>query len=497
MFKRSVSKKPLRASGSPAAASAGRRILPIAQARVSVALPGLRLPERGQKILVAVSGGLDSMVLLHALNSLAFERRWNLAVAHFNHRLRGPSSDADEAFVAEAARAMKLPFFAAGKAVREIAARKKVSIEMAARQLRHEFLARTARERSIKTIALAHHAGDQVELFFLRLLRGAGSGGLAGMQWRSPSPADERTSLVRPLLSVSRAALEHFAAENAIRYREDATNRVRYFLRNRIRHGLLPLLRQNYQPGLNRTILRCMDIAGAESNLIDALARAWLGRQPFWRRAKRKTSAWPPIASAVFEQLPLAVQRRVMTAQIIELAIAPDFELVESLRLSPRKPVSVSPGLCLFRDEAGKVSRRQVETAAFDEHRRTVHLKTSARTIFDGVELKWKFGLRQKYIHQRPKPAGGAEFFDADKIGKDIVLRHWRAGDRFQPIGLNRAVKLQDLFINAKVPRERRHKLIVAETDGGIFWIEGLRISDVFKLAARTKRALLWKWRRL
>ena len=236
--------------------------------RGSIVLPGLRLPERGLKILVAVSGGLDSMALLHALNSLAGVRRWKLAVAHFNHRLRGRASDADEAIVAKTAAAMKLPFYVGAAAVQVVAAKEKVSIEMAARSLRHDFLARTAREHGINSIGLAHHADDQVELFFLRLLRGAGGSGLGGMQWRSPSPSDGRISLVRPLLDVPRGVLEDFVRENRIRYREDATNRVHDFLRNRIRHELLPLLRRNYQPGLSKTILRSMEIAGAESDLI-------------------------------------------------------------------------------------------------------------------------------------------------------------------------------------------------------------------------------------
>ena len=174
-------------------------------------------------------------------------------MAHFNHRLRGRASDADEAFVCKTAEAMKLPFIMAGADVKKFARESKLSIEMAARKLRHEFFAKAAHSHKIKTIALAHHADDQVELFFLRLLRGAGGSGLAGMKWRSPSPADKTISLVRPLLDFSKAELEQYARENKIRYREDATNLSPDFLRNRIRHELLPLLRRHYQPALNKT----------------------------------------------------------------------------------------------------------------------------------------------------------------------------------------------------------------------------------------------------
>jgi tRNA(Ile)-lysidine synthase len=133
-------------------------------------LPGLRLPERGQKIVVGVSGGLDSMVLLHTLNALAGFHRWKLSVAHFNHCLRGRDSDEDQAFVERTATMMKLPFFQGKADVRSFSEQENLSIEMAARRLRHEFFAHTARLHGVSTVALAHHADDQVELFFLRLL---------------------------------------------------------------------------------------------------------------------------------------------------------------------------------------------------------------------------------------------------------------------------------------------------------------------------------------
>ena len=137
---------------------------------------------RGQKILVAVSGGADSLALLYVLNSLAQKNRWQISVAHFNHQLRGRASDADEKLVRQTAKKMSLSFYAGRADVKKFATQSKISVEMAARKLRHNFLARVAREQKISTIAFAHHADDQVELFFLRLLRGAGGEGLAGMK---------------------------------------------------------------------------------------------------------------------------------------------------------------------------------------------------------------------------------------------------------------------------------------------------------------------------
>ena len=157
---------------------------------------------RDQKILVAVSGGADSLVLLQSLASLAAKFRWKLSVAHFNHQLRGRASDADEQLVRQSAAALKLPVVVGRADVKAFAKESKFSIEMAARKLRHEFFARVAKSQKISVVALAHHADDQVELFFLRVLRGAGGEGLTGMKWRSPSPADKSITLVRPLLAL-------------------------------------------------------------------------------------------------------------------------------------------------------------------------------------------------------------------------------------------------------------------------------------------------------
>jgi tRNA(Ile)-lysidine synthase len=459
--------------------------------RVEQNIQNRKLLKRGKAILVAVSSGLDSKTLLHVLHALSARYRWKLTIAHFNHQLRGRSSNADEQLVRKTAMALKLPVVVGRANVRKFAKKSGLSIEMAARKLRHDFFARMAKERKIRVIALAHHADDQVELFFLRVLRGAGGEGLAGMKWRSPSPVDSKIMLVRPLLDATKAELRGFARESKICFREDATNASLNLPRNRIRNELLPLLLRHYQPALTKTVLRLMEIVGAESDLAGEAARQWLketGREGPLGRPRRGVPT--------FEKLPIAVQRRALQLQLAELGVSVDFDLVERLRQSADLPVSVSSKFSVLRDVTGKVILRSRQPAEFSSNELAVNLAGRAGEVaFDGMRIRWYLDTGRRF--SLPGGQKAREFFDADKIGNEITLRHWRAGDRFQPIGFKSAAKLQDLFTNVKISRARRHSLIVAETAGGeIFWVEDLRMAENFKLTPRTRRRFVWRWHR-
>ncbi len=423
------------------------------------------------------------MVLLDLLVRLSRKHCWRIVVAHFNHQLRGRSSDADERLVRMTAKKFGLPFAAGRADVGKYAGAHKLSLEMAARKLRHEFFARTAARRKIQTIALAHHADDQVELFFLRLLRGAGGEGLGGMKWQSVSPADIKILLARPLLDQPKTALQDYAKQERVPFREDATNAQLDFQRNRIRHQLLPMLAKDYQPALARVILRQMEIIGTEAAFVNEAAQDWLER-------KRRPQ---------FNSLPLALQRRCLHLQLLRQGMMVNFDLIEQIRETANRPVAVREGISVCRDDDGSVHVRQFKETSFKNGQIEANLSGGAgEIVFEGVRVEWDAKRAVSGIFRAPKPVVGCESFDADKLGESVILRHWRPGDRFQPLGMGSAVKLQDLFMNRKVPRAERHQLLVGATAAGeLFWVEGLRLAERFKLDKNTIRLLKWRWQRL
>ncbi|MEE2947612.1 MAG: tRNA lysidine(34) synthetase TilS [Verrucomicrobiota bacterium] len=426
-------------------------------------------------IIVAVSGGIDSMALLHLLATPALGLQDRIVVAHFDHQLRGTESDADAALVAQAAERLGLPFESESGDTRQLAAEMGDGVEAAARQMRHGFFARLAK-RLDAVIALAHHAGDQVETFFLRLLRGAGDRGLSGMKVVAPSPAASGVTLVRPLLCIRRDEIAEFAAAEGIAYRDDATNTDTRFLRNRIRYELLPRLAEQFGASVSRQVLKAMQLAGDAADCIDHLAADWSGEPPF-------------------EQLPVAVQRQVVQRQLFALGDEPSFDLVEALRLESGRVIEIASGRRLQRNADGQLEPAAVEPE-FLLAQRDVSLEGQAGEIeFGGLKIRWERLMGGLAKWHDLGQAVNREIFDAESLGQAITLRHWRPGDRYQPIGQAGTAKLQDLFVNQKIPKAKRRQLIVAEaTNGRLFWVQKLRIADGVKVTQSTRELLLFSW---
>jgi tRNA(Ile)-lysidine synthase len=306
--------------------------------------------------------------------------------------------------------------------------------------------------------------------------------------------------LTRPLLDRSKGELLRFAQARGIIFREDATNASLDMQRNRIRKELLPLLRANYQTAIDKTIGRAVEILTDEADVLSELAEMWL-KDSRARLTRRRKSMLPKVGGwlQMFETMPVGLQRRCIRLQLVKMGIAPEFELVEFLRRSTGERIMVGKeGLpvSVSRDTCGllKTHRAKVERRGFKSGCATATLKERGSVLFGDLEVSWVIGPAKR---RRDWKARNYEVFDADLVGEAVCLRHWQAGDRFQPIGMRNRVKLQDFFTNEKVPAEERRRLVLGTTSSGeIFWVEKMRISDRFKLTERTIRCLHWYWKR-
>lgn len=418
---------------------------------------------RGSALVVGVSGGLDSMVLLHALARIAPRLGIHIEVAHCHHGLRGREADRDEKLVRETATRLGVGFQSAKVDVRGAAESSGESVEMAARRLRHRFLAQTAVGLGTPWVVLAHHADDQAELVLLRLFRGAGSDGLSGMTWTSPSPADDRVRLVRPLLGHSRADLERVAAGNGIRFRNDRSNRDTRILRNRIRLRILPFLCRELTPALPRILNRVAEIASAEAEYLESEAARWRREGP----------------ESGFADLPLALQRTVVRQRLLELGQVPDFEGVETLREALSKPTPPS---------LPKASKAPLPHA-FPRPEIPVGFGRSGSVAWRNGVFRWKI------TRTPPGPREPGECLDADRVGRRAVLRVRRKGDIYRPLGMPQTARLKGLLINHKIPREvRDSRLVVEIPDGRIAWVEGLPPGEDFRRHPGTRRWIRFWW---
>ena len=468
--------------------------MPLAD-RVAAEVEARALIPPGGRVVAAVSGGGDSVALLHLLSELAGRGVVDLAgVAHVNHRLRGSESDEDERFCRGLARRFGVPCLVESAAVADAARSRRISVEHAGHELRHAFFGRAARELDAGRVALGHTLDDQAETVLLRLIRGAGPAGLSGMRPRTGL-------LVRPLLAVARAELRRYLADRGIPFREDASNADLRVPRNRVRHELLPHLR-TYSPRIAEALARHADIAQADE--------AWLSRRANEAAADlvSRNRGAVELDAAGLTALPPALARRVVREALA--GVAPrgreiGFDAIERVRRAaagggpradlPGCRVERAAGLVRLLPRRGRGGPVPPPPPGF-AHRLEIPGEVAVPEA--GVLVRAEVaGRGAAGVPRVRRPADGdpAAAVAAVPAARPLVVRSWRFGDRYRPPGLGgRGRKLQDLFVDRKVPRAERTRVpIVADAEGRVIWVIGFGVSHDFRASEGNESVLILK----
>jgi tRNA(Ile)-lysidine synthase len=436
--------------------------------------------DKESTVLLAVSGGVDSIVLLDAMRILAEKYDFYIVVAHYNHNLRGKSADSDEAFTGGIARKYDLEFSSAKGNVKKYAMKKSISLEHAARVLRYQFLERTARNFHCEYIATAHTSDDSAETFLLNLIRGSGLTGLSGIQ--SKRPLGKNVILVRPLIDFRKDELIAYAQRRKLEWHEDESNYMLNYTRNRIRHELLPMLRQ-FNPSISDVINRSAELFQGADEFISNHIKIAIENVVFDKKPDRIS-----LKISLLETFNVFLQ-----GELIKLALDKHFQ-VPGASLS-----MVDRIINLMNSETGTIFEINNELIAFKDRdtiiisRKSIFTEINASVIRTGI---FKFGDYTLKLEEVPKSNvnisddKNIEYFDLELVPAILSVRNWKDGDAFIPLGMIGTMKVSDFLTNVKVSLVDKPDVLVLSSKSEILWVIGQRINDRFKVTDSTQKFL-------
>ena len=443
-----------------------------------------------EPLVIGVSGGPDSVCLLHILAGLKRTLGMKLHIAHLNHLLRGAESDADAEYVSQIAHDLGIPATIEKRDVTAYQREHRLSLEEAARQVRYAFFSRVAASLSTGTVAVGHTADDQIETILMHLVRGTGIAGLRGMQPLSTLSMPDGTQLrvARPLLDVRRGETEAYCAAQELSPRSDSSNYWPNQLRNRVRSQLIPLLR-GYNPDIEEALLRTARAADADLGYIEEEVAQ------LWRHAVREQPDGIAIDRSEFSHLHPALRRHLIRSALQRLlGDLQDVESVhtESLLEAMSKPagrkLSLPRGLAFYGDYGhGLITAKGDVACPFPALEGEHRLNVPGETEFCG----WR--VRSSILDHRPIENDKDKLkacLDLDVAGQELTVRGRRRGERYQPLGMESPKKLQDFMVDARIPRPWRDRVPLVCSPQQILWVVGWRIDHRARVTPSTKRVL-------
>lgn len=431
-----------------------------------------KLIKCGDKIIVAVSGGIDSIVLLNLLSQ--FQQEWELeiAVAHFNHQLRGQESDDDEHFVIATAKKLGYECHVERAVTESVAEAQKLSVQEAARELRYAFFNRLRYSLGFDFIATAHNADDNAETILLNLFRGSGIHGMAGVPLMRKD-----LSIIRPLLFASRSQIVEYAQASGLQFREDSSNRDIEYKRNFIRHHIIPLIQENINPNLTTVLNRTSNLFNELEEYLNIISAEEIATVTTQTSSNHIVFDIPMLHTK-----PMFLQEYIIYQAIRKFTrLKIDFSTVKTiLNISRAETGSTSS---LTKDVFVSRNRNQLILS----HKRVYkpfeyRIQIGQKYEFENFQFSSKI-VEKAEFNNNPN----TEYVDAELVSEQLILRTWNNGDWFIPLGLNNKKKISDFFVEQKIPVYEKHAIPLLEADGNIVWVCGHRLDERYKISDRTK----------
>ena len=434
-----------------------------------------KLIVKNDKVLIALSGGPDSVFLFRFL--IKYQKKFKIepGAVHINHKLRGTEADGDEIFCKELCDKYSIPFFVVRKDVKNLSKKKKMSLEEAGREVRYSEFAKVAKKNSYTKIATAHTCDDNAETVFLNLVKGTGIKGLAGIPYK-------RENIIRPMLILTKNEILNYLNENKLAFRTDATNLQSDYDRNYIRNEIFPLIREKLNVSFEEKILNTSSLVRSFSNRLDKIINAAVRDVSNFNEGKLKLSL-PGLKKYDSEFYGDIFKRAIESSFNVSLNYKNLSDINSLVSGKVGDQISLTKNLLALRERNEIFLYKKREEKDYKEVEiktgQTAKLNSKKLSIVNGIKKPLKFSSN-RYI----------EYIAADKIGERFLIRRWKSGDRFHPIGMKGTKKVSDFLNEQKINSYDKKNQLVLTNNGKIVWVVGLRLDERFKVTNRTNRII-------
>lgn len=449
-----------------------------------------KLFKQKERVLICVSGGTDSVFLLHALAEISAEYQLKISVAHLNHCLRGAESDADQAFVAAMAEGLGMAFFSARVEVDKLAKNKKMSIEQAARFARYNFFVNICKANKIKKIILAHTKDDQVETILMRMLRGTGIKGLGGMKFLSEF---EDMLLARPLLNIEKKQILNYLKKKKLKSRIDSSNLRNNYFRNRIRLELIPHL-EKLSPALKDNIVRIGENAQKTDSFLQVKLKPIYQKlvsvnikNEFCFKRDKFLKLMPIIRSELVRKVIFALNGDLNGIDCKHINLVESF-IAESILKGQFLDLPKSIQVYKTRQYVKFLKKVNINPVPVKKEKFSL-LKLGQEIVIKSLGYSVK-AVQEKLNVKIGEHVYGVEYLDLDKIKFPLTIRARLPGDTFKPLGATGKKNVKKFFIDQKIDRQEKENIPLILSDNKVIQVGALRISDDYKVTKQTKRIL-------